>query len=138
MRLKLRGWIDRLANELREHISPDIVSAAIESCQSVYGEDLKLELHKVDECRGIACILPRSRVADSQLPLFEGGVIPDEDRLGMDAFLLASPKSMSDGMRFRQKIREVCACRNGRNRGLSPSGRCNRRLHIGTPATRAR
>jgi hypothetical protein len=100
-------WLPRGATT--RHITPDIVSDAIESCQSVYGEDLKLELHKVDECRGIACILPRSRVADSQLPLFEGGVIPDEDRLGVDAFLLASPKSMSDGMRFWKKIREVSA-----------------------------
>jgi hypothetical protein len=92
------------------HVKPDIVTEVFHDGKSLFVPDIEVELNGMSRCVGVASAVPTMRKEQSQLPLFDGCPIRDEQSMGADAVLFLGLKSMSDGSRTWDLIRERSIC----------------------------
>jgi hypothetical protein len=92
------------------HVRPDVVTEAFHDGKSLFAPDIDVELNGMRRCVGVATAVPTIRKEQSQLPLFDGRPIRDEQFINADAVLFLGLKSMSEGSRTWDLIRKRSLC----------------------------
>lgn len=91
-RLRARStWLPK--GTTTKHVLPDIVSRAVESRELIESDSLHMDIGSAGDTRGIAGVLPLMRRDTSQVPLFSGQPVADEEGMAIDAFLITVPNA---------------------------------------------